>query len=157
MLVKSLQKEDHIIDLRETFALFRKYNMNLNLAKCTFRVGSGKFLGFMVNNRGIEANPTKVQALLDLQSLKIVKEIQKLIGMIAALSRFVAWSTEKCSPFFLALKMGKNLIWTAKYEEAFQKIKNYLGCILVLAKLRAGEDLTLYLSISEHAISGVLV
>ena len=49
--------------------------MKLNPAKCTFRVGSGKFLGFMVNNRGIEANLTKVQALLDLQSPKIVKQI----------------------------------------------------------------------------------
>ena len=89
MLVKSLRKEDHVIDLREMFALPRKYNMKLNLAKCAFRVGSGKFLGFMVNNKGIKANLTKVQALLDLQSPKIVKEIQKLAGMIAALSHFM--------------------------------------------------------------------
>ena len=68
MLVKSLWKEDHLIDLWETFALLWKYNMKLNPAKCAFGVGSGKFLGFIVNNRGIEANPTKVQALLDLQS-----------------------------------------------------------------------------------------
>ena len=60
MLVKSLQKEDHVTDLREMFALLQKYNMKLNLAKCAFEVGSGKFLGFMVNNRGIEANPSKV-------------------------------------------------------------------------------------------------
>ena len=57
------------------FALLQKYNMKLNPTKCTFEVGSGKFLGFMVNNRGIETNPTKVQTLLDLQSPKIVKEI----------------------------------------------------------------------------------
>ena len=77
--------------------------------------------------------------------------------MIAALSRFVAQSTNKCRPFFQALKMGKNLIWTAECEEAFQKIKQYLGGIPVLAKLRVGEDLTLYLSVSEHVVSGVLV
>ena len=75
MLVKSLWKEDHVIDLWEMFALLQKYNMKLNPTKCTFEVGSGKFLGFMVNNRGIETNPTKVQTLLDLQSPKIVKEI----------------------------------------------------------------------------------
>ena len=73
MLVKSLKKEDHVTDLREMFALLRRYNMKLNPAKCTFGVGSGKFLGFMVNNRGIEANPSKVQALLDLQSPKTPK------------------------------------------------------------------------------------
>ena len=75
MLVKSLRKEDHVADLWEMFALLQKYNMKLNPAKCAFGVGSGKFLGFMVNNREIEANPNKVQALLDLQSARIVKEI----------------------------------------------------------------------------------
>ena len=57
------------------FALLQKYNMKLNPAKYAFGVGSGKFLGFMVNNRGIEANPSKVQALLDLHSPRTVKEI----------------------------------------------------------------------------------
>ena len=66
MLVKSLKKEDHVTDLQEMFALLRRYNMKLNPAKYTFGVGSRKFLGFMVNNRGIEANLSKVQALLDL-------------------------------------------------------------------------------------------
>ena len=75
MLVKSLKKEDHVTDLQEMFALLQKYNVKINPTKCTFGVGSGKFLGFMVNNRGIKANPSKVQALLDLQSPKIVKEI----------------------------------------------------------------------------------
>ena len=107
MLVKSLKKDNHVSNLREMFALLRKYNMKLNLAKCAFRVGSKKILGFMVNHRGIEANPSKVQALLDLQSPKTVKDIQKLMGMIAALSRFVSKSTDKCCPFFQALKMGK--------------------------------------------------
>ena len=75
MLVKSFKKENHVLNLREMFSLLRKYNMKLNPAKCAFGVGSGKFLGFMVNNCGIEANPSKVQALLDLQSPKTVKDI----------------------------------------------------------------------------------
>ena len=66
MLVKSLKKKDHVTDLREMFTLLRRYNMKLNPAKCAFGIGSGKFLCFMVNNRGIEANPSKVQKLLDL-------------------------------------------------------------------------------------------
>ena len=134
MLVKSLQKEDHVTDLREMFALLRKYNMKLNPAKCAFGVGPGTFLGFMVNNRGTEVNPSKVQALLDLHSPRTVKDIQKLIGMIIALSRFVSRLTDKCRPFFQALKMGKNLTWTTDCEEAFQKIKQYLGSITLLAK-----------------------
>ena len=66
VLVKSLQKENYVTDLQEMFVLLQKYNMKLNPAKCAFGVGSRKFLGFMVNNRGIEANPSKVQELLDL-------------------------------------------------------------------------------------------
>ena len=66
MLVKSLKKDDHISALRVMFTMLRKYNMKLNPAKCAFGVGSKKFLGFMVNHRGIEANSSKVQALLDL-------------------------------------------------------------------------------------------
>ena len=104
ILVKSLKKENHVTDLREMFALLRRYNMKLNPAKCAFGVGSGKFLGFMVNHRGIEAKPSIVQVLLDLQSPKTVKDIQKLTGMIVALSRFVSKSTDKCRPFFQALK-----------------------------------------------------
>ena len=131
--------------------------MKLNPAKCSFGVGSGKFLGFMVNNRGIEANSSKVQALLNLQSPGTVKDIQMLIGMIAALSRFVSRSTDKCRQFFQALKMAKNLVWSANCEEAFQLIKQYLGGIPVLAKPRMREDLTLYLSVSEHVVNGVLI
>ena len=157
MLVKSLKKDDHVSDLREMFALLRKYNMKLNLAKCTFRVGSRKFMGFMVNHLGIEANPSKVQALLDLQSQETVKDIHKLTVMIVALSRFISKSTDKCRSFFQALKMGKNLVWSANCEEAFQQIKQYLGGIPMLAKQRMGKDLTLYLSVSEHVVSGILV
>ena len=90
MLVKILQKEDHTSDLREMFALLQRYNMKLNPAKCAFGVGSRKFLGFMVNNRGIKANSSKVQKLFGLQSPRTVKEIQKLMGMIATLSYFIA-------------------------------------------------------------------
>ena len=100
MLVKSLEKKGHVADVHKMFALLWKYNMKLNPAKCAFGVGSGKFLGFMVSHRGIEANPSKVQALLNLQFPKTVKDIQKLTRMITALNQFVSKSTDKCRPFF---------------------------------------------------------
>ena len=67
MLVKSLKVEQHIENLMETFVVLWKYKMKLNMSKCTFRVCSSKFLDFMVNYRGIEANPTKIQALLNME------------------------------------------------------------------------------------------
>ena len=80
MLVKSTTMEHHLRDLRETFTDLRLYNMKLNPEKCTFGVEAGKFLGFMVSRRGIEANQEKVRAILEMPSPKSVKDIQKLIG-----------------------------------------------------------------------------
>ena len=64
MLVKSKDEANHLDDLKETFSTLRKYNMKLNPTKCVFAVASGKFLGFMVSQRGIEANPDKVKAII---------------------------------------------------------------------------------------------
>ena len=66
MLVKSIWEEDHLDDLKETFDTFCSYNMKLNPSKCAFGVTAGKFLGFMVSQRGIEVNPNKVQAIMEL-------------------------------------------------------------------------------------------
>ena len=78
MLVKSRRKEDHLEDLRETFKILRSYNMKLNPGKCAFGVTTGKFLGFMVSQRGIEANPDKIQAIMDTAPPRNVKEVQSL-------------------------------------------------------------------------------
>ncbi|KAL8114078.1 hypothetical protein AgCh_021094 [Apium graveolens] len=78
MLVKSLVKTDHIAHLREAFEVLRYHKMMLNPTKCAFGVGSGKFLGLMVSKRGIEANPDKIKAILDMEPPKTVKDVQKL-------------------------------------------------------------------------------
>ena len=75
MLVKSKRSEDHVDDLRAAFRILRKYHMKLNPSKCAFGVGSGKFLGFMVHQRGIESNPEKIQALLDMSSPRTIKDV----------------------------------------------------------------------------------
>ena len=78
--------------------------MKLNPAKCAFGLSAGKFMGFIVNHRGIEANPDKIKALLDMPSPSGIKEVQRLTGKIAALSRFVSRASDKCQPFFQVLK-----------------------------------------------------
>ena len=104
MLVKSREELAHLDDLKETFTTLKQYQMKLNPAKCVFGVASGKFLGFMVSQRGIEANAENVQAIINITSPKTVKEVQKLTGRIAALNRFVSRATDKCLPFFKILK-----------------------------------------------------
>ena len=78
--------------------------MKLNPAKCIFGVSLGKLLGFMVSLRGIEANPEKVKAILDMVSPKTLKEVQRLTGRVAALNKFVSKATDKYLPFFKVLK-----------------------------------------------------
>ena len=95
MLIKSKEELTHLDDLKETFTTLRQYQMKLNPSKCAFGVASGKFLEFMVSQRGIKANPEKVQAILDMTSPKTVKEAQKLTRRIATLNRFVSKATDK--------------------------------------------------------------
>ena len=94
MLVKSKSSRNHVADLEETFGALRKYRMKLNPTKCAFGVTSGKFLGFMVSGRGIEANPEKIRAIQEMIAPKSIKEVQRLTGRIAALNRFVVRSAE---------------------------------------------------------------
>ena len=124
MLVKSLNKGKHLDDLQETFDTLRQYNMKLNPSKCAFGVVLGKFFGFMVSHRGIEANPNKIQAILDMKPSQNIKEVQSLIRQVAALNRFVSKATDKCLPFFKVLK--KVFEWMDKCQKAFQDLKTYL-------------------------------
>ena len=110
MLVKSVHKNDHLNDLQETFDTLRSYNMKLNPSKCVFRVTAGKFLGFMMSQRGIEVNPKKVRAILELEIPRTMKAVQSLNGKVAALNKFISKATDKCLPFFRILK--KSFKWT---------------------------------------------
>ena len=146
MLVKSKKAIDHIADLSEMFDILRKYRMKLNPQKCVFGVESGKFLGFIVNHRGIEANPSKIRALVEMRSPKNVKEVQSLTGRIAALNMFISRSSDMCQEFFKAIKKGQNFEWTSECEVAFQKLKEQLGSPPLLSKPIEGETLILYMA-----------
>ena len=105
------KKEDHIQDLRKTFANLRRHVLKLNPEKCVFGVRRGKLLGCMVTERGIEANPEKIEAIRRMKPPTTRKGVQKLTGRLASLNRFISKSAEKCLPFFKALKGSGNLEW----------------------------------------------
>ena len=137
--------------------------MKLNPAKCAFGVLAREFLGFIVNNRGIEVNPDKIKVVLDMPPPSSIKEVQRLTGRIAALSRFLSRASDKCQPFFQVLK--KDFQWDTKCEEAFSALKTYLSSPPppppppppVLVSPSEGELLTLYLAVSDFLTSAVLV
>jgi ribonuclease HI len=129
--------------------------MKLNPMKCAFGVSSGKFLGFMVSQRGIEANPEKVRAVLEMEAPRTTKQLQRLTGRIAALNRFISRSTDKCLPFFKILR--KAFTWSEECEEAFGKLKEYLTNPPLLSRPTEGEILYLYLAVSPSAVSSALI
>ena len=154
MLAKSRREEDHLEDLKETFDTLCSYNMKLNPGKCAFRVTAGKFLRFMVSQKGIEANPEKIRAIMEMALPRNVKEVQSLNGKIAALNRFVSRATDKCLPFFCMLK--RSFEWTTKCQQAFEELKAYLSSPPLLSSSQPGEELFLYLAVSPAAISAAL-
>ncbi|XP_022842043.1 uncharacterized protein LOC111365738 [Olea europaea var. sylvestris] len=157
MVVKSKKVEEYIFDLEEVFVTLRKYKMKLNPEKCVFSVASGKFLGFMITHRGIEANPDKIQALAAMESPRTKKEVQKLIGRVATLNRFMARAADRCFPFFKALRDNHCFEWNEECEKAFQELKQTLESPPILTKPEPEDTLYLYLAVSQNAVSGVLV
>ena len=155
MLVKVVKAELHIVHLAEAFQVLKHYNMKLNPAKCAFRVSAGKFLGFIVNSRGIEENPDKIKAVLNMQLPSNTKEAQCLTRRISALSRFMSKASNKCQPFFQVLK--KAFQWDARCEEAFIALKTYLSSPPILVSPFEGELLTLYLAVSDFSTRAILV
>uniref|UniRef100_A0A2N9J155 Uncharacterized protein n=1 Tax=Fagus sylvatica TaxID=28930 RepID=A0A2N9J155_FAGSY len=132
MLAKTKDEENHLEDLEETFETLCQYHMKLNPSKCVFGVSSGKFLRFMVSQRGIEANQDKIKAVLEMTPPMTIKEVQSLTGRVAALNRFVSRATDKCLPFFKTLR--KAFTWMDECETLY-----------------------LYLAVSPTAISSTLI
>ncbi|KAM2832338.1 hypothetical protein COP1_032293 [Malus domestica] len=158
MLVKSKHADQHITNLSETFTILKRYRMRLNPNKCAFGVGSGKFLGFMISQRGIEANPEKIKAILDVKESVTSKDIHSLTGKVAALTRFISKATDRCAHLFKALKGSKKYItWTDEYVEAFKNFKDYMSKAHFLSKPEVNDTLIIYLSVSASAVSSVLI
>ena len=95
MVVKSKVVSEHVRDLEVIFGILRKQKLHFNASKCSFGVGFGKFLGYMVTHRGIEVSPDKIKAIHNLQAPRNPKEVQKLTGMIAALNWFISRSADR--------------------------------------------------------------
>ena len=112
MVVKSKMVSEHLGDLRIIFEILGNYKLRLNASKCSFGIGSGKFLGYMVTYRGIEVNLDQIKAINNLQSPRNPKEVQKLTRMAAALNRFISRLADRCRPFFLLINKWKCFEWT---------------------------------------------
>ena len=115
----------------------------------------GKILRFYGSHREIEANPNKIQAILDMKPPQNIKEVQSLTGRVAALNRFISKAIDKCLPFFRILR--KAFEWTDDYQRAFKDLKAYLRTTPLLSPSVLGEELYLYLAVTPYAVSLALI
>jgi hypothetical protein len=157
IIVKSTKLENHITDLQETFANFRKAGLKLNPEKYVFRVKKGKFLGCLVSKKGIEANPSKIEAILRMEPPKSRKGAQRLTGRLASLNRFISRSIERNLPFFEVLKPAEVFQWRPIQQKAFEELKQYLIQFTTLTPPSSGAPLLLYVTASHTAVSATLV
>jgi hypothetical protein len=120
VVVKSVQRRDHISDLVETFANLGAADLRLNPEKCVFGIHKGKVLGCLVSTKGIEENPDKIKALIEMQDPVSVKDVQKLTRRVAAPNRFIPRAAKRSLPFFQVLRNTKNFQWSETQKQAFQ-------------------------------------
>jgi len=116
MVVTSQENDQHITDLEEPFTTIAKHKLKLNPKKCVFGVEAGKFLGFLLTERGIEANPDKCATIIAMRSPTSVKKVHQLTGRMVALSRFVSTEGDRRHPYFQCLKRNNRFVWTNECE-----------------------------------------
>ncbi|XP_014498730.1 uncharacterized protein LOC106759872 [Vigna radiata var. radiata] len=149
--------EDHVKDLEEVLGQVRKYGMRLNPAKCTFGVNAGRFLGFMLTVRGIEANPDKCKAILEMRSPHNLKEIQRLVDRLTSLSRFIPELAEKIKPILKLMKKSALEGWNEECEETFKDVKGILTVPPVMGRPDPDHTLQVFLVVTDTAISAALI
>jgi hypothetical protein len=123
IMVKTKRGSTLVEDLNLVFDKLRATRTKLNLEKCVFGVSAGKLLGFLVSHRGIEANLEKIKAIETMRPPARIKDVQKLTGSLATLSRFISRLVERALPFFKLLRKSGPFSWTKKAERAFQELK----------------------------------
>ncbi|WJZ90865.1 hypothetical protein VitviT2T_009982 [Vitis vinifera] len=156
MIVKSRGRVDHLVALKRFFERIQKFILRLNPKKYTFGVTFGKLLGHMVSERGIEVDPNKIKAILDMPMSMIEKEIRGFLGRLQYISQFIARLTDICEPIFRLLRKNQPIVWNDDCHLTFEKIKEYLISPPVLVPPMPRRPLLLYLSISDMALGCML-
>ena len=156
MIVKSKERHEHTSVLRKFFNRLRQYNMRLNPQKCAFGVTLGKLLGYVISSRGIEADPSKIKAILEMQPPTNEKEIRGFLGRLQYISRFISRLTMICEPVFRKLRKSEPKVWDDDCQHAFETIKSYLSNPPVLKPAMPGIPLRLYLTTTDSAVGAML-
>jgi hypothetical protein len=157
IVVKTKRGSTLVEDLTLLFNKLRATRTKLNPDKCVFGISARKLLGFLVSYQGIEANPEKIRVIEAMRPPARVKDVQNLMGSLAALSRFISRLAERALPFFKLLRKSGPFSWTEEAEQAFQELKQHLVSLPILVAPELEDPLYLYIAAAAEAMSMVLV
>ena len=156
IIAKSKSEEEHLVNLRKLFERLKKYQLRLNPAKCTFGVKSGKLLGFVVSQKGIEVDPEKVKAILEMPEPRTERQVRGFLGRLNYIARFISQLTAICEPLFKLLRKNQTDRWNEDCQEAFGRIKKCLMNPPVLMPPVPGRPLILYMTILDESMGCML-
>jgi hypothetical protein len=157
IVVKIRKANDLVNDLCVAFECLRANGVKLNLEKCIFGVPRGMLLGYIVSQQGIEPNPEKVTTFERIGPIRDLKRVQKVLGCLAALSRFISRLGEKGLPLYRLLKKHECFSWTVEAQEVLDKLKAMLAHAPILTPPRDGEPLYLYVAATTQVVSAIIV
>jgi hypothetical protein len=157
IIVKTRKASDLLSDLEMTFKCLRAKGMKLNPKKCVFGVPRGMLLGFIVSEWGIEANPEKIAAITNMGPMKDLKGVQRVMGCLAALSRFISRLGEKGLPLYRLLRKTERFTWTPETEEALGNLKALLANAPILMPPAAGEALLIYVAATTQVVRAAII
>jgi hypothetical protein len=157
IVVKTRKASDLLSDLEATFRCLKAKGVKLNPEKCVFGVPWGMLLGFIVSEWGIEANPEKIAAITSMGLIKDLKGVQRVMGCLAALSRFISRLGERGMPLYRLLRKAKCFTWTPEAKEALGNLKALLTNAPILVPPAAGEALLIYVAATTQVVSATIV
>jgi hypothetical protein len=157
IVVKTRKASDLLSDLETTFKCLKAKGIKLNPEKCVFGVPRGMLLGFIVSERGIEANPEKIAAITNMGPIKDLKGVQRVMGCLAALSRFISCLGERCLPLYRLLRKIERFTWTPEAEETLENLKALLTSAPILVPPAAGEALLIDIAATTQVVSAAIV
>jgi hypothetical protein len=157
IVVKTRKASDLLSDLEMTFRCLKAKSVKLNPEKCVSGVPRGMLLGFIISERGIEANPKKIAAITNMGPIKDLKGVQRVMGCLASLSRFILRLGEKGLPLYHLLRKAERFTWTPEAEEALGNLKALLTNAHILVPPAAGENLLIYVVATTQVVSAAVV
>jgi ribonuclease HI len=157
IVVKTRKASDLLSDLETTFKCVRAKGVKLNPEKCVFGVPRGMLLVFIVSERGIEANPEKIATITNMGPIKDLKGVQRVMGCLVALSRFISRLGERGLPLYRLLRKSERFSWTPEVEEALGNLKALLTSAPILVPPVAGEALLIYVAATTQVVSATII